>query len=80
MLSHSEQSNCSRLTLVDECSVSTGLRSEGPGKGGKVWIDRLIINLAGELSFRMDCFKEGPQASIMPPEDKEMTQGLKCSK
>ena len=40
------------LTLIDESSISTGLKSERIRKGIKFWVERLIINPIGELSFR----------------------------
>ena len=42
------------LTLVDKCSVGTGLRSEGTRNGLKFWMERLIINLVGKLGLRGD--------------------------
>ena len=42
----------SHLTLIDESSISTGLRSERIRKGIKFWVERLTVNPIGELSFR----------------------------
>lgn len=51
-------SNFSYLILVDQCSVSTGLRSEGIRKRIKFWIERLIIKLGRELVFRVIRFHQ----------------------
>ena len=52
-----DNSSLSCLTLVDQCSVSTGLRSEGIRKGIKCLIEKLIINSVRELSFRGTWFQ-----------------------
>ena len=45
---------CSHLTVVDECSVSTRLRSEGRRKGIKFWVERFSYKNCKGTQFQRD--------------------------
>ena len=44
----------SHLTVVDKCSVSTGLRSEGTRKGIKFWVERFNYKHCKGTQFQRD--------------------------